>query len=414
MEPLSTDENCASIALEALDHFENSNECRSLQMTAFLSCGCPTRPNKPLNSSPTTCNVCPDGSPVNEKLMIPEAALPPNLDFEIQGLDVTCGQAALVATTLNDDDAQCEKISTLAPFCGCPEPQEHLQACTVCSDGQPVPFPERVLPNGVTCERAQEIASETFRSHDCAVLQNYASDACGCEAKEEEEPSQCTSVCPDGSSVPYFDREIEEVNGRTLTCGELEDQIYLGLADPERCEAYHFIGVQVCGCREMKRSSCSLCEDGSLPPSLFQDVDDTASCVDLAAQAAYTNNPDQCTAFQATAGVMCGCENPIASQNACRLCGNDRFLPDPSRIADEESEISCGEAEYVGTIAPQENVCRALVKDYSEVCCFSDDFDTATDLIPQSEGGQDLASDATAGKSTMTAIFGCTLAALLL
>jgi hypothetical protein len=56
---------------------------------------------------------------------------------------------------------------------------------------------------------------------------------------------------------------------------------------------------------------------------------------------------EECATFRSTAGVYCGCNNPIASIGACRICGDDTLLPDSSLSFELDSvTMSCGRAEF--------------------------------------------------------------------
>jgi hypothetical protein len=76
-------------------------------------------------------------------------------------------------------------------------------------------------------------------------------------------------------------------------------------------------------------------------------------------------------ALQATAGVYCGCDNPDASEDACRICGKDQLLPNPGRIAEAKSDISCREAEYVANLEGSSS-CSDMQGNFATACCGPD------------------------------------------
>jgi hypothetical protein len=71
-----------------------------------------------------------------------------------------------LAYTFTANDAQCENIQLLGPYCGCPVT---MQACSFCPNGEPVPFPNRPFP-----------LLETFQGLPPGFLRKVAGDlTCG-------------------------------------------------------------------------------------------------------------------------------------------------------------------------------------------------------------------------------------------
>jgi len=97
-------------------------------------------------------------------------------------------------------------------------------------------------------------------------------------------------------------------------------------------------------------------------PDLLVEEDNT--CESLNALAS-TLSPDLCVRMEATAGVYCGCDNPVASEGYCRICGGDTLLPDTSIIGEPVEEESCGslEANFDGL------GCEELQEKYFDECC---------------------------------------------
>lgn len=100
----------------------------------------------------------------------------------------------------------------------------------------------------------------------------------------------------------------------------------------------------------------------------------------------HVNDTLTCKAFQATAGVYCGCDNPVASEDACRICGKDQLLPNPSRIAEARLEISCSEAEFAANLEGSSS-CGDTQGSFATTCCGPDrvnptDYDNDDALYP--------------------------------
>jgi hypothetical protein len=231
-----------------------------------------------------------------------------------------------------------------------------------------------VLPNQATCGRVDALAREETTENGCAALRNYAAAACGCEGQFISAVDACTTLCLDGSQVPDPGAIVgEAITGKTVTCGEVEAQVALGVQDQATCHTYALLGVYTCGCENtLAEQSCELCEDGSMPPNLLHDMDGKGNtCVELMTKMMYVNDTVTCMAFQATAGVYCGCDNPVASEDACRICSKDQLLPNPRRNVDTLSDVSCGEAEYVANLNSSSN-CSWMQDNYATACCGPD------------------------------------------
>ena len=324
----------------------NDTECEIYQRNAAW-CECP-------NVEPS-CTLCDNGSS------------PSNPDLIPQGMDATCGEMEYLATIAADDE-DCQNLSIHAAECGCPAP-----FCTLCPDGVPPPETDKELSNGATCGGVAEIAQDVTTEDGCIAIRNYAAASCGCSPEVATSGDPCTTVCPDGSKVSDQDAIVgETTSGAIVTCGDVEAQASIGIQDQQTCNVYAQMGVFACGCTNMLPTpSCSLCEDGSAPPNLLLDVDGKGNtCVEFMAIAAGVQDPAACQAFQATAGVYCGCpdNNPVSSASACRLCRYGRLLDDPARIADPLAEIPCSEAEYVANLG-DDNVCERMQNAFYDTCC---------------------------------------------
>lgn len=322
------------------------------------------------------CTLCPDGSP------------PPDLDLSVEGIDLSCGELENLATAAQPD--ACEDISRFAAACACLD--QTVPFCSLCPNGEPPPDMDLVLPNQATCGNVDALAREETTENGCAALRNYAAAACGCEGQVVSPVDTCTTLCPDGSQVPDPCAIVGEIiTGKTVTCGDVQAQVALGVQDQETCNTYALMGVYKCGCKStLAEQPCQLCEDGSVPPNLLHDVDGKGNtCVELMTSMMYVNDTLACMAFQATGGVYCGCDNPVSSQDACRICGKDQLLPNPSRIAEASSDISCREAEYVANLEGSSS-CSDMQGDFAATCCGPDAVNPTNndndDLLPSLDG----------------------------
>lgn len=138
----------------------------------------------------------------------------------------------------------------------------------------------------------------------------------------------------------------------------------------ETCALLWYKGVTSCACKDIlppvpEDALCSLCEDESTPPNLSYQVLPGYTCRDLAYKMA--SDIKHCPTVQATIGVYCGCNNDVASESACRLCG-DQLLPDPSRIPDENyGGLSCGSLEFSASWG--DLPCADTRASWASACC---------------------------------------------
>ena len=189
--------------------------------------------------------------------------------------------------------------------------------------------------------------------------------ACGC--------TNCTSICPDGSPLAddWNNAIVGDAQGSGKTCGYFHATAASGSLDQEKCSVYAHIDVYACGCdaTALPEPLCKLCENDQLPPNLGLSVDAQGStCVEFMASLANVNDAGACFAFQATAGVYCGCENPVASASACRICGDTTLLPNPQCVADTKTGLSCSEAEYVANLN-NTYYCDKIQENFAPLCC---------------------------------------------
>eukprot|EP00978_Attheya_sp_CCMP212_P010676 scaffold25990_cov53-Attheya_sp.AAC.3 len=122
--------------------------------------------------------------------------------------------------------------------------------------------------------------------------------------------------------------------------------------------------------------SCNLCEDSSPLPNPNMQVDPSYTCAMLEELASSDN--ESCPIFQATAGLYCGCQNPIASESACRICAKNNgsgngLLPYPAQMVSLGSQFdngvaSCIEAEFHTN--SMKDQCPVLQAELFRGCCF--------------------------------------------
>ena len=128
--------------------------------------------------------------------------------------------------------------------------------------------------------------------------------------------------------------------------------------------------------RSCSGTNCSLCEDGSpLPDPDKELVFDRNGTLQTCGELEAVADPDVCSSFQGVYGVYCGCDNPISSETACRICGGGTLLPDPSLetmflgAGNSTEKISCGVSEWAATAYPQILSCDMSQARYGQECC---------------------------------------------
>ena len=183
----------------------------------------------------------------------------------------------------------------------------------------------------------------------------------------------CDAVCSDGSSVPpeFADVTIPDFG---MTCGMLNAQVTAGLKDASECSLVIALGAVYCGCPTSIENPCNLCGDGSAIPLPLEPAALGVTCVEYMAFALGTTSADDelCGVNQATLGVYCGCDNPIASEDVCRVCGDERLLPDPEMPTnfDFEGELaSCAIVELAANMERFMIGCEAIRAAFAPACC---------------------------------------------
>ena len=274
----------------------------------------------------------------------------------------TCG--LLETAALKANDTECDKLQSNAAWCQCPGVEP---TCTLCAGGVSPPDVDILVEEiGATCGELEYLATVAPHDTACDRIAAFAS-ACGCP---DDDKYACMTLCPDGTPVEQQQDIVGETStGKMVTCGDVQATVANGIEEQARCNMYAQIGVYACGCDStlLPEPACKLCENGQVPTNLLYEVDGKGNtCVEFMAELVYVDDPDACLAFQATAGVYCGCDNPVASASACRICG-DSLLPDPRRIADTEHDVACSEAEYVASLGAE--FCANIQTAFADICC---------------------------------------------
>jgi hypothetical protein len=115
------------------------------------------------------------------------------------------------------------------------------------------------------------------------------------------------------------------------------------------CAGIQYRGVTA-GCCDEPASFCNLCENGERLPEPDRKVN-ILTCSQMGGVASFSPNAT-CAIYQATYGVYCGCVNPLASENACRICGDDVPLEHRTLVPAPEFQNTAA--------APAKRFCGAL------------------------------------------------------
>lgn len=182
------------------------------------------------------------------------------------------------------------------------------------------------------------------------------------EAIPNDDPNlvNCT-LCADGSA-PKDMTAIGNFGDVTLTCGDVYNNGTLHLP-PANCTFLQGIGDFLCSCNTdlPTVNDCTLCEDGSNIPEGLLESFPGKTCAAMQVDA-RRDEEEHCSHYQAVLGHYCGCSNPVAIDDSCRICGYD--LPNPQLVTN--GGLSCIEVEFE---ANMDGTCSAATSSFSEVCC---------------------------------------------
>lgn len=175
----------------------------------------------------------------------------------------------------------------------------------------------------------------------------------------------CT-LCFDGSEPN--DLDARSVFGDiTASCREVYNNGTILLPETN-CTFLQGIGNSTCSCgTELPAvNDCTLCEDGTgLPEALLEAFPDE-TCAEVQVDS-RRDEESNCVHYQSVVGHYCGCNNPDATQDVCRICGNSNDLPSPQLIG--ANGLSCMELELIANINGDLTACSAAQSAYSDTCC---------------------------------------------
>lgn len=239
---------------------------------------------------------------------------PVNPDLPVMG--ATCGDINYVAHTADPNEFPCEIFGTIVDMCGgcaavapTPTPMNDPSVCSLCPNGEPVPFPNNLVfdEETTTCGQLEVFLPILNPFETCSIAHYIGVSQCGCN-----------------DTLPPIPPDAE----------------------------------------------CYICEDGSEPTELMFEIFPDLTCRGLGYVIAMENETDTCTAAQTTAGAYCGCNNTKA-EDVCRICGGDSLLPDPSRVVDlMVNNVPCLDLEFQ---ANSGNVsCIEVQNTWAPICCPTD------------------------------------------
>ena len=233
-----------------------------------------------------------------------------------------------------------------------------LAQCPICHDGSTdtvnLDFAPPEWEDGLTCGQFLEQAQTASNAPSCDDSWISRGLHCGCPVP----PGGCP-LCANNEFPPNLLATPPEING--LSCNGLKAIAASGVEDLT-CQEWLSAGL-FCDCPVAV--TCPLCQDESALPDPDRTVG-LQSCRVLQAFAVFSQG-NVCTAWQATAGVYCGCEQNTV-EGYCRICGGDQLLPDTNIVAfqdDEGKDVSCGEVEVNEEFVE----CEMLQSNYGAVCC---------------------------------------------
>jgi hypothetical protein len=417
--PIAT--TCGNIALVLLFIPPESDRCIAIQNEILEVCGCSvTVPSttSPFamapandNTSPFTMSPANDNSPAfiapstaldDDDALAPSSppgnsaaclACPPGQTILITGIDIpdipfTCSEAESALPMLfpgqGESDVCKDVQAVILEVCGCYDPTSGAGddvvepfLCTICPGGETVPDPSYVpfadpSTSNETCGFLQVIASFIVDPIQCAAsFQSFGAALCGCESYVPPPDAICTTICSDGTMSPdpnaavyvSFDAFGSPFN---TTCGQLERIVSVGDLNDQVCDAFHYLGVNRCGCEDLLGAPlCSLCPDGEFPSYPIGLLANDTTCLEWAVIIWDEEDAETCSAFQDYAAQYCGC-NPVEEQDVCRICG-DTLLPYPNVFPSSEGEQDCGLIELESNL--DKTLCGVNKAVYQVDCC---------------------------------------------
>lgn len=149
-------------------------------------------------------------------------------------------------------------------------------------------------------------------------------------------------------------------------------------ATGDECRGIQYQGVTE-GCCDTPPEFCNLCEQGGNVP-VPDELASSLTCSEVGGLAAFMpENGVECTDYQATYGVYCGCDNPVAVQSSsCNLCQNRgpilhrKEVPAPQFQFKENAPADrfCGVLEYFAQFSTNPfATCEEYQDAFANDCC---------------------------------------------
>jgi len=346
--------DCADLAqiLMIIELPADSHDCSSLQLQAFIHCGCPTFST----DTTTTCSLCPGGF-----LDLPEPDRPipghPGLTcidivFSIKesktnnnnnnNNDVNEEGEGIAAGTGTDTDTflTCDEIQRFSRFCGCP-----YEPCSLCRYKGEVPqFPDRIIPflstkeKPVTCADYALQISRLSPADGCKTYQESLVPVdvpafCGCPLTR---PTNACTLCSKNSHNNNYNNN-NAISGGTVrnknlvipqagqqTCEQLEQYLSF-ITDRQSCLDVTAVAEACC----QDYIPCPICPDGTNglgESKIYQPY--LLSC-DNIGLATHFGFPLSCEQAKERFPAFCGCPGVTP---ACTICPWGMAAPDPSRF----------------------------------------------------------------------------------
>eukprot|EP00542_Grammatophora_oceanica_P012089 CAMPEP_0194030576 /NCGR_PEP_ID=MMETSP0009_2-20130614/4003_1 /TAXON_ID=210454 /ORGANISM="Grammatophora oceanica, Strain CCMP 410" /LENGTH=662 /DNA_ID=CAMNT_0038670543 /DNA_START=94 /DNA_END=2082 /DNA_ORIENTATION=- len=375
---------------------ETASDCSFMQSFSLVSapCGCGGGGVEPS----LTCGLCGMGVELPDYTILPEISETTQSFCQIVDLGLSLEHSA--------DEASCmAELATdtyvgLQDACGCNGAPTGVGACPVCPGGMEPTLPENEIfslfnltgtgeSDVVTCESASSVFGvfAVFGGlESCELLPFYGSLFCGCPPTDEG----LRSFCPDGmvstapgKLVPQAVEDLlvgifledtgplqlnEAALEDGLTCGEVGNMLsVLGSGGP----LFESSIPVDCECPGYTEVTCPICSDGSPVADASVDLDGIGfTCGQFAVSLGLANDTS-CSAGVAME-PYCGCPATVASDAACRLCGDGVLLENPSLGV--ETGISCFDAEmdanYAVALDPMDaSICAEYQNNFASECC---------------------------------------------
>jgi len=186
----------------------------------------------------------------------------------------------------------------------------------------------------------------------------------------------CT-ICLNGTKPNDLSAKYSVPGIEAMSCEEAYERGPI-LASEQSCANYQAIGRNICSCEKElpTNTDCTLCEDENegLPiPTLAGSKvgDKTKSCAEIDVDA-KRDLPEACPVYQATYGILCGCNNTGGLVGkTCQICGADQTLQylNTTLRADGSASVSCGLLIFEANLPSADGTCDAYKSNYSKFCC---------------------------------------------